>query len=285
MKKILLIISSVFCLQTYALNLHEGQETNGGDAYAAEFFVLLDASIARMPLTMILADNQIMDRERISIARQLLKVTSVDSLTLDGREVSAINRPQTSPPSIVLSRTIWQKLTQNQKQQLVLHEVLPIIGVYDKDYQNSARISQQLTNNVTSNYYVLDEAVRSCDESAFSSVTAESLMTMTTPNQRVSLLLESLKTNCSVVAKTYAELKIDMDICIGKYSLLTWYLRQASLGSSAIEILSVLSQSGVPTAKVCNGTMNDVCQPGFFEKIAPSMTKALRATVDCPLTK
>lgn len=281
MRNFLLILSSLFCLQSFALDLHEGQETNGGDAYAAEFFVLLDASIARMPLTMILVDNQILNRERISKIRQVVKVTSVDVLTLDGSEVSAINTPQTSPPSIVLSRTIWQKLTQNQKQQLALHEVLPVTGVYDKDYQNSTRISQQLTSNTVSNYSVLDKAVQICDENAFFSLTAESLNALTTPNQRVSLLLESLNVNCPVVSKTYAALKIDMDICIGKYSLLTWYLRQTSADSATIEILSALTQANVPTAKVCNGTMNDVCQPGFVEKIAPNMTTALHTTMDC----
>lgn len=124
-------------LSAQASPFDDGQETNGGDPFAAEFLFHLDSTLNRLPLLLPLENDAAIKREVLEQARRDVEVSSKGSLTLNGREVAAINQPLAIPPKIVVSRSAWKELSDKQKTLLVLHEILPVVGIYDEHYKNS----------------------------------------------------------------------------------------------------------------------------------------------------
>ena len=142
--KFILTLLMTLGASTHASPLQDGQETNGGDPYAAEFLFVVDSTLQQLPLTLPLENEAAIQREVLEEARTAVLVASVEVLNLDGREVAAVNQPLTIPPRIVVSRSAWKSLDIKQKRLLVLHELLPIAGIYDDHYKKSLRLWQLL---------------------------------------------------------------------------------------------------------------------------------------------
>jgi hypothetical protein len=115
-----------------------GVGSGGGDTYSQEFVALGYDILQRLTLNPI----QEVDINKLSQAVVGTKVTSVDQLTLSGKDVDAINYP--SAAHIDLSREGWDRLKSEpfRKTFLVFHEYLGIMGVNDADYQVSHKIDQ-----------------------------------------------------------------------------------------------------------------------------------------------
>ncbi|MDG0815782.1 hypothetical protein [Bdellovibrio svalbardensis] len=254
--------------------MDDGQVTNGGDAYVAEFFLVLDSALSRMPLTIPLENNVALDRHILEVARTKVQISSEESLQLDGREVSAVNQPFTSPPTIKVSRSSWKTLSEAQKTQLVIHELFPIVGVFDADYKNSTAVIRLIDEATLISYPALQSAVDRCDTSIINAIPEEAFMRMTTQNQKNALLVQALNQRCSALVQKYSAMNINMDICIGAISLMNWHLR-VDFGETnqSIEILKLLSEAKVPSVKTCSARLNDSCDE--TRKIVKSWQKNL----------
>lgn len=257
------IIFALFILSasvpSFSKPVDDGQVTNGGDGYVAEFFLILDSALAQMPLTMPLENDETLKRSTLEFARNTIKVTSEESLRLEDREVSAINQPYTTPPTIKISRTFWKVLSENQKLQLAIHELLPIVGVYDADYKNSTVLIQIIKQSIPLSYPALTTAVSTCDANAIESIPMDSFLRFTTPIQRNSLLIEALNRNCGPLLTKYISMNIDMDICIGSLSVISFYLKNALDKDQSANILKLLMQGGASAVKTCSYRVNNAC--------------------------
>lgn len=266
MKKITLFLSLFFMASISNAVFEDGQVTNGGDPYAADFFIVLDGALAKMPLTLPLASGGTLGRLDLETIRLSVKVTSQDTVTLEGREVGAINRPFTSPPSIVLSRNIWKNLNLNQKLRLVLHETLPIAGIYDVDYKNSSLIVQLIEKTTQFSFDSLSSSVESCDEQFIESLSGDAFQTLITSPQQISIIFQALDAKCVPMIKKLHDWQVPMDLCMGSISLMNWFLRTDLRNTpKTIEIIQILKDSGVPSVKTCGQKVNDSCQ--FADKL------------------
>ncbi|WP_413288412.1 hypothetical protein [Bdellovibrio sp. HCB337] len=266
MKKLFLLLNLFVTASFSHAFTEDGQVTNGGDPYAAEFFLLLDSSLAKMPLTLPLNSGGVLERSDLETVRRTVQVTSEESLTLKGREVGAINRPFTNPPSIVLSRTFWNKLDLDQKLHLVLHETLPVAGVFDADYKNSSTLVQLIENIAPISYPTLLASVETCDQSFIESISGATLQSLITPQQQSSVLFHALDYKCAPMIKKFHEWQINMDICMGSLSLMNWFLRTDIRNlEKVVEVIQILKSGGVSTLKTCARKVNDSCK--FAEKL------------------
>lgn len=241
--------------------LKDGQETNGGDPFVAEFLVVLDAALAGLPLNLPLENGAAIKREVLEKGKQSVIFSSVDSLMLNGREVAAVNQPLATPPVIVMSRSAWTALNEKQKTLLVLHELLPIVGVFDEDYKNSTALWQLLQPDNPISYSTMENAVTSCNRNALESVSEARFKRMIAPPEINALILKSLDYECPVFIEKMRDWQIDMDLCIGSLSITNWFLRsQIANSSAAVEILQTLRSQGVPTYKICAHKVNNSCE-------------------------
>lgn len=241
--------------------LKEGQETNGGDPFVAEFLVVLDAALERLPLNLPLENGASIEREVLKRGKLSVTYSSVDSLMLDGREVAAVNQPLATPPAIVMSRSAWKALSEKQKTLLVLHELLPIVGIFDEDYKNSTALWQLLQPDNPVSYSTMESAIASCNRNAIESVSESRFKRMLAQPEINALILKSLDYECPVFIERMKDWQINMDLCIGSLSITNWFLRSHIANSTAaIEILQTLRSQGVPTNKVCAHKINNSCE-------------------------
>ncbi|MEK2645836.1 hypothetical protein [Bdellovibrio sp. BCCA] len=144
MKKIILTLLFSFLLPTTSFAyIRNGTETNGGDGFVADFYRVLDNTIK------ILNSKSLEDIEQVQLIeikkqRSNLDVISAPSVFLNDKELSAINNPYFSPPRITISQKFWQGFSEEQKIQLVLHEMLPVVGFSDHDYKFSGALMAKI---------------------------------------------------------------------------------------------------------------------------------------------
>lgn len=239
----------------------DGQETNGGDPFVAEFLVVLDSALGRLPLTLPLENGAAIKREVLEKAKATVVLSSVDTLILDGREVAAINQPLAIPPRIVISRTAWKFLNEKQKTLLTLHELLPIVGIFDEDYKNSTALWQLLQPDNPISFSTMETAVIQCNHEMFESVSESRFKRMLTQPQIESLIFQALEYECPAFIEKMTIWNINMNLCMGSISLTNWFLRShIQSGPAAVEILQVLQAHGVPTYKVCAHKVNNSCE-------------------------
>lgn len=135
---ITILLSLTLSALAFAQPHHPGGiETNGGNAYAADFFSILDNLLGLLEKK-ILPEQSSIIVNKIRAQRYRLTVRSQAQVFLQDFEVSAINQP--SLELVVLSESVWTNLTVEQKTLLVLHEVLPIAGYQDKNYNLSSSL-------------------------------------------------------------------------------------------------------------------------------------------------
>ncbi len=122
----------------------------GGGDLVAKFYVVangLAKRISNVP-QFLLPEAGLYTR----IQRELISINTVVSetpLIWEGAEVLAINYPNEFPKRIVLSYYKWNQLeTQSPEMldRLVLHELLPMLGLMDRNYENSKKILKVISD-------------------------------------------------------------------------------------------------------------------------------------------
>lgn len=108
---------------------------NGGDVYAIQFVALAHEVADQL-------DDDPLDGITAAELRQAItttKVISVETLTLNGKPIDAINYRHASPPRIEVNRAAWDRLRYERHDRMVLafHEYLGILGKDDSLYQLS----------------------------------------------------------------------------------------------------------------------------------------------------
>lgn len=81
--------------------------------------------------------------------RTLNIIVSATPVVWEGSEVFAVNYPYETPKRLVISEKKWQYVESHsldELDRLVLHEILPLIGIMDRNYENSTNIMQVLTS-------------------------------------------------------------------------------------------------------------------------------------------
>lgn len=278
MKKLMLLFCLIPMISFAGAVTDDGQVTNGGDPYVADFFLILDSALWKMPLTLPLTTGGTLERLNLELVRKTVQVTSQESLSLEGREVGAINHPFTNPPSIVLSRKFWNSLNLDQKLHLVLHETLPVARVYDADYKNSSLIVQLIENISPFSYTTLLSSVQSCDQRFIESISGVAFQSLLTSPQQNSILFQALDSKCTPMIKKFQEWQMSIDICMGSLSLMNWFLRTDIRDTEkTVEIIQILKASGVSSVKTCSQKVNDSCK--FAEKLLDK--KALLPALQC----
>lgn len=117
-----------------------GQETHGGNGFAAEFFLIFDNLLNELPNSCYVIVTKKDLRSGLVQLRQELVVISESFTFHEGRGVGAISYPELSPRMIILSESKWKNSAVEQKTSLVLHEVLHSEGFHDDKYMNSSKI-------------------------------------------------------------------------------------------------------------------------------------------------
>lgn len=146
-----------------------GYETNGGDAVCAEFLEVFDSMIEGLsdaPLT--LQERNTVDA--LVLKRKIVRLSSEPELYLDGVEKDAINYSGIGIAKIEISRKSWARLTKAQKSILVLHEMLPIAGYFDKDYALSLSLNERAKQSTPRSVDTIGAFLR-CDREKLNSMT------------------------------------------------------------------------------------------------------------------
>ncbi|AHZ85267.1 hypothetical protein AB1A81_12725 [Bdellovibrio bacteriovorus] len=144
-KKFLCLVLALTFVSTVAsaqVQRPGGIETNGGNAYAAEFFSILDDLLSQFGQK-ILSEGDSTVVAKVRATRYRISVKSETRVLLGDVEVSAINQPGLN--LIILSEDVWSRLNADQKRLLVLHEILPVAGFDDKNYHLSSSLLAVLT--------------------------------------------------------------------------------------------------------------------------------------------
>jgi hypothetical protein len=134
------LLSFVLVLASPAL---AGNESGGGDGYAAEF-ILTAKTALELAKKLEPVELSPVNIDTFTGSIQNTKVHSEEKLFLEGNEVDAINYPNRK--LIEISRVRWEVLrTESQtvpRFNLVIHEYLGIMGIDDAQY----KVSQKLIN-------------------------------------------------------------------------------------------------------------------------------------------
>lgn len=280
MKLILTFLLTGMFSPVWASPLNDGQETNGGDPFVAEFLIALDSALGQLPLSLPLENGAVIKREVLENAKLSVAFSSVESLTLNGREVAAINQPLAIPPKIVISRTAWKTLNEKQKTLLVLHELLPIVGIFDEDYKNSLALWQLLQPENTISFSTMESAIVQCHREMIESVSESRFKRMIAKPEIEALILRSLDYECPAFIEKMKDWQINMDLCIGSLSLTNWFLRtHIKSGPAAVEILQTLQAQGVPTYRICARKVNNSCDQ--VKKMGHPSQEQLSSAMGC----
>lgn len=139
--------------------INEGQETHCGDPRIAEFFDIAQALGVKIQNT---PDSVFpMDGFKAIYSQKLREVvvTVEEQVFYEGKEYTAINFPKMNPPQIVISRSLWQySVKEHAKYELlVLHELLPVLGLIDDGFVYSIELQKDINAFQTMNISKLVE--------------------------------------------------------------------------------------------------------------------------------
>ncbi|MDG0815804.1 hypothetical protein [Bdellovibrio svalbardensis] len=160
MKKEILALLFWLILPHTSFALNSGTETNGGDGFVADFLRVADSTFRELE-SKPLSDTERVQLQKLKNQRWNLDVVSSPSVSLNGKDLSAINNPSFSPPKITISQKYWNKFSDEQKAQLVLHEMLPIVGYPDQDYKLSGALMIKLLQS-TQDLSTIYDLVETC---------------------------------------------------------------------------------------------------------------------------
>ena len=130
---IVVVLSLGVPTETYARG---GISSGGGDAFAAEF-VHLGGEILNMLKRAPMAG---VPEKAFQLAVQNTQIFSQEVVSLNGRQLDAVNTP--AERRVVISRTRWSQLRDSPRNKLVLvaHEYFSIMGLADRNYAISNAI-------------------------------------------------------------------------------------------------------------------------------------------------
>lgn len=111
----------------------------GGDVLSSEFFSVLHRQWRFLALS---ADSKwIQVHQQLNQSQFLVRFTE-ETLTLENQPVQAIN--DRTNGIILVSQKAWKDLSSEQKENLVSHEVLSILGYEDNNYQLSQKLKKSI---------------------------------------------------------------------------------------------------------------------------------------------
>lgn len=143
MRTLLLTFCLLFTCSSYAAT--EGQWTHGGDPVLASVHSeirSLGKKLEELPqLSYPYQDLAL----RYMQAYQSLILQIKPGLEWRGQEVTAINSPYGNPQILEISEKRWSELSSREKETLLLHEFMFLMGIDDTSYLHSQFIHQSLT--------------------------------------------------------------------------------------------------------------------------------------------
>lgn len=119
------------------------RESYGGDAVISEFKYFANDIFYHTQF----GEHKIVDFNLINKTISNVDVVCSTDLSLGGEKKHAISYPNLKPQKIELDCGSWRdQLTVKQKKLLVVHEILPLVGVLDQDYKKSNAIFSSYLN-------------------------------------------------------------------------------------------------------------------------------------------
>jgi hypothetical protein len=173
------------------------QVTHGGDAYTAEFLKIYGdlRQIIFEPVIPLSTGIEI-SVSNLDSVRTKLKIESLPVLFRNDQEVSAINTPASF--LIQISQKHWNQINYQQKELLILHELLPVLGFIDDEYKHSAAWAQylELRKGDFSDPKKIGRSILQCDRHWLNSITQSRYDSFTADSQAEYLMLAAFGT-CS----------------------------------------------------------------------------------------
>lgn len=125
------------------------KEGYGGDSIALEAFHMVEAAcFSSRKLKPYLIERALETDKNVadSICNLLntgeLNIESVKQPNVDGVDKDAANYPNVRPRRLEIKKDFWKdaNTTVETKEKMLLHEILPLVGLGDKDYVRSTRL-------------------------------------------------------------------------------------------------------------------------------------------------
>lgn len=141
---ILVFFSFIGCFSHGAT---EGQWTHGGDPIIASVHAeirAIEKGLAELPQFLHSYENI---AQRYTATYKGLKIQVKPDLVWKGQSVAAINSPYANPQVLEISEKRWVEMNSYEKEALLLHEFMFLIGLDDTDYNHSQFIQQILNFN------------------------------------------------------------------------------------------------------------------------------------------
>ena len=132
-----LVVFTVSCSDSQPSLQSETHVGNGGDEVAAAFIAVAEEIVQDLQTTPI--DS--IDLSSLESAIDGTEIVSEEKVYLKDREVSGLNFPDSTPPTIKVNRSMWNSLTNEspERKMFVLHEYLGILGIEDSSYEISSQ--------------------------------------------------------------------------------------------------------------------------------------------------
>ena len=284
MKNFLLLISlSCICSWTWALD-YSGQETNGGDPYSAEFFSIWDNMMYALPEETSLIHGENVTKAGLQNLRKQVKISSAESVTLDGVEKGAVNKKDLSGPHIVISRSYWDKIQKHQKQLLVLHEILPLLGCEDQNYQHSSLLFNIVIQKWSRiNKTDILQGLNQCDPTTIQSLTKAQFQKIFTEEERIELVFNASRTYCSAAVKRFADLSANLNTCAysSKNSPITSLIHNYR-GAGFLTTLHTLRKAGAASMVQCGSEVADACYSLLVATLPKEIREQSQIILKCP---
>ncbi len=193
----------------------EGQESYGGNGAAAEFR-LIATDLQR--IFSYVDPQRFPSRdfvEKFKMKWKIVELAGKDQLYLHGVEVDAINYPSRPVPLIEFSLSRWMSLSTSAKYNLVLHEMMPIVGYIDDMYQYSNPIILSLRRQGLldlSMMEIVERSIVACDKDEIQYITLSYVMKSNAKSKEIRHLYQSaMEASCTFVAIYMSDLKFNYD--------------------------------------------------------------------------
>ncbi|MBV2167263.1 MAG: hypothetical protein KUL82_01040 [Bdellovibrio sp.] len=235
----------------------EGQESYGGNGAMAEFR-LIATDLQR--IFSYVDPNSFPSRdfvEKFKLKWKIAELAAKEQLFLHGSQVDAINYPYRPIPLIEISLSRWTSLSTSAKYNLVLHEMMPIVGYIDDKYQYSNPIILSLRRQGLLDLSMMEIVERSiivCDKEELQHITFAYVMKSNAKLKEIRHLYQSaMAASCVPVAIYMSDLEFKYSDLSEEGISYMWRVIQDVLRSDdqrlsrKMEFLRSLVQLGFPT--------------------------------------
>ncbi len=258
------IFSSTFSTTVLGQSVQfiDGTETHGGDSYAAAFQLILRDYVQILPRTYTFSSGESFTKEQLIVKSQAVLIKSEDQVFLGDRELAAINQPNSNPPLVVISRSFWDRSSEDQRRLLVLHEALPLLGILDADYVKSTLLFSSFKNPTTPLAKGdIRQAIMNCDVSTLSQISELNFKSSFAGEELTKVIFHAVYNYCSYAIDKFAQWKINMNVCPAgaKYTPLFALFVQPEESPAFIETLIALKEAGAENVHTCADETTDIC--------------------------